>query len=150
MTAASVWARLPLTLRAVQRIEPLRPTETTLLRLLLVVTVVIIMHFATAPLEEVPFAGLGDKVLHIGAFLTLAALLDFAFPATPFGRGKVAALLAYGMMIEIVQHFVPFRTFSLLDWLADAVGIALYVAAATPVLKRTPWLQRRWAPQLSQ
>jgi VanZ family protein len=109
-----------------------------------------ITYFATAPIEAVPLAGLGDKVLHAGAFLTLAGLLDFSFPATPFGARKIASLLAYGMAIEVAQHFLPFRTFSLLDWSADAVGIALYIGAVTPVLKRMPWLQRRWAPQVSQ
>jgi len=110
----------------------------------------VIFYFATAPIESVPFAGLGDKVLHASAFLTLAGLLDFSFPVTRFDARKIAVLLAYGMTIEIVQHFLPFRTFSLLDWFADAAGIALYVGAATPLLKRMPWLHRRWAPQASQ
>jgi VanZ family protein len=127
-----------------------RRLDVILFRTTLCVAAVAITHFATAPLTEVPFAGAGDKVLHASAFLTLAGLIDFSFPGTTFGRGKVFALLAYGLAIEIVQHFIPYRTFSLLDWIADAVGIALYVAVATPILKRTPWLQRRWEPQVSQ
>ena len=128
----------------------MRRTQTTLFRIALLIATVTIAHFATAPLEAVPFVGLGDKVLHVGAFLVLASMLDFSFPSTAFGAGKVAALLAYGIAIEIVQHYLPFRSFSLLDWLADAAGIALYVAAATPILKRIPWLQRRWEPQAFQ
>jgi VanZ family protein len=124
--------------------------ETTAFRISLILGAAVITHFATAPLDAVPFAGLGDKVLHAGAFLVLGGLLDFSFPETGFGTGKIALLLAYGMAIEVVQHFLPFRTFSLLDWLADAAGIVLYVAAATPILKRTPWFQRRWDPQVSQ
>ena len=124
--------------------------ETTLFRIALFVAVATIACLATAPLEAVPFVGLGDKVLHASAFLVLAGLLDFSFPATRFAAGKVATLLAYGMAIEIAQHFLPFRSFSLLDWLADAGGIALYVAVATPILKRTAWLQRRWDPQVFQ
>jgi VanZ family protein len=127
-----------------------RINQARLFRLALFLAVVVITRVATAPLEEIPILGLGDKVLHAGAFLVLAALLDFAFPATAFGARKIVALLAYGMTIEIVQHFLPFRTLSLLDWLADAGGVALYVAVATPILKRTPYLQRRWAPQVSQ
>ena len=128
----------------------MRRIETTLFRVALLTATVVIMHFATAPLDRVPFVGLGDKVLHVSAFLVLAALIDFSFPTSAFDVRKLTTLMAYGLTIEIVQHFLPFRSFSLLDWLADGAGIALYVAAATPVLKRVPWLQRRWAPQLSQ
>jgi VanZ family protein len=127
-----------------------RRLDVTLFRTALCVAGAAITHFATAPLSAVPFAGAGDKVLHASAFLALAGLIDFSFPGAPFGRGKVFALLAYGLAIEVVQHFIPYRTFSLLDWMADAVGISVYVAVATPILKRTPWLQRRWEPQVSQ
>jgi VanZ family protein len=122
----------------------------TACRFTLCVAVGSISYFATAPLEAVPFAGISDKVLHAGAFLTLAALVDFSFPTTAFGARKVAPLLAYGLAIEVVQHVLPFRTFSLLDWLADGAGVVFYVAVATPLLKRTPWIQRRWEPQVSQ
>ncbi len=126
------------------------PIETTLFRVALFVATLVATRLATAPLEAVSFVELGDKVLHAGAFLVLAGLLDFSFPATRFGGRKVAALLAYGIGIEVVQHFVPYRSFSLLDWLADAGGVVLYVVVATPILKRTAWLQRRWDPQVFQ
>ena len=126
------------------------PIETTLFRVALFVATLVATRLATAPLEAVSFVGLGDKVLHAGAFLVLAGLLDFSFPATRFGGRKVAALLAYGIGIEVVQHFVPYRSFSLLDWLADAGGVVLYVVVATPILKHTAWLQRRWDPQVFQ
>jgi VanZ family protein len=126
------------------------PSETTLFRVALFVATLVATRLATAPIEAVPFVGLGDKVLHAGAFLVLAGLLDFSFPATPFGARKFATLLAYGMAIEVVQQFLPYRSFSLLDWLADACGVVLYVVVATPILKRTAWLQRRWDPQVFQ
>ena len=128
----------------------MRRTEKILFRLSLFVAVTAITYLATASLDVVPVLGVGDKVLHAAAFLVLAVLLDYSFPAAPFAAGKISLLLAYGIAIEITQHFLPFRSFSLLDWLADAVGVLLYVVAATPLLKRTPWLRRRWAPQVSQ
>ena len=36
---------------------------------------------------------------------------------------KVAILLAYGIQIEVAQSFVPSRYFSLLDIVADGIGI---------------------------
>lgn len=128
----------------------MRRCEKMFFRLTLSVAVAAITYLATAPLDAVPVLGVGDKVLHATAFLVLAVLVDYSFPAASFAVGKISLLLVYGIAIEITQHFLPFRSFSLLDWLADAVGVLLYVVVATPLLKRTPWLQRRWAPQASQ
>lgn len=125
-------------------------SEVTLFRTALLVATIVATRLATMSLDFTPAVGLNDKVLHVGAFLVLASLLDFSFPRNAFGTAKTATLLGYGMTIEVVQHFLPYRTFSLLDWAADAVGVVLYLAIAVPILKRTPWLQRRWAPQVSQ
>ena len=43
---------------------------------------------------------------------------------------KVAILLAYGIQIEIAQSFVPSRYFSLLDIVADGIGIVFGILAA--------------------
>lgn len=123
----------------------MQQTEKIFFRISLAVAVAAISYLATAPLDAVPLLSLGDKVLHAAAFLLLAALLDYSFPASAFTGAKISTLLVYGIAIEITQHFLPFRSFSLLDWLADAGGVSLYVVAATPLLKRTPWLRRRWA-----
>ena len=46
------------------------------------------------------------------------------------------ALLAYGLFIELVQALLPWRDFSLWDWGADGVGIALCVALACGLRRR--------------
>lgn len=84
-----------------------------------------------------------DKLNHAFAFYALALLLDFARPQTEFGVRKFAVLMAYGLAIECVQYFLPWREFSLLDMVADAVGLLLYVASI-PLLMRLPLLRRRW------
>jgi VanZ family protein len=105
---------------------------------------------ATAYLSfmQVPEMGdlqlISDKVHHAFAFFVLALLLDFAAPRTQFGLRKFSALMAFGVAIECVQYFLPWRDFSLLDMVADAVGLMLYVAGI-PLLKRVPGLRRRWA-----
>jgi len=72
-----------------------------------------------------------DKANHIFAFIVLTFLLDFAYPKSDFMRTKLIALLGYGMFIEVVQYFLPYRTFSLIDIAADGLGVLLYI-----VLKR--------------
>ena len=62
-----------------------------------------------------------DKANHILAFLVLAGLADLAYPGPAPGRGggKWLILLAYGLFIETVQYFSPYREFSGWDLVAD-------------------------------
>jgi hypothetical protein len=85
----------------------------------------------------------GDKVLHFIAFASLAALMDFSFPKSWFGMRKIMSLLLYGLLIEYVQSFMPWRSVSLLDWVADMFGIAIYLIFI-PLLRHLPLLRLRW------
>jgi VanZ family protein len=88
--------------------------------------------------------GQTDKLAHAAAFLALAGLTDFAFPRHGFNWAKALPLLAYGLGIEVIQGFLPHRFASAADWLADALGLALYLLAV-PLLRRLPLLRVRWA-----
>jgi VanZ family protein len=99
---------------------------------------------ATAKMDFPVVATINDKAAHIFAFFVLALLLDFSFPATGFHTRKVLSLLGYGLAIEIVQYFLPYRTFSLLDLAADGIGLFLY-RAMIPLLRKLPLLKDRWA-----
>jgi VanZ family protein len=80
-------------------------------------------------LALIPSSGMGvkhlDKVQHALAFFSLAALLDMA-SLRRFWQWKVPLLLGYGAMIEVLQAFLPWRSFSVADWFADALGIGIY------------------------
>jgi hypothetical protein len=80
---------------------------------------------------------------HILAFYILALLIDFAFPAKPSLLAKVIILLGYGLCIEVFQGQFTERTFSMIDFLANMIGVILYLASI-PVLKHLPWFQNRW------
>lgn len=86
---------------------------------------------------------INDKVGHIVAFLLLAFLADFSFPNEGFGWSKILPLLGYGLLIEIIQYFLPYRLFSLLDLAADATGLVVY-AWLLPALRYIPALKSRW------
>jgi len=114
-------------------------------RIALTVAVVAISYLAFTD-RQIPVVILvWDKLKHAAAFAALAMLVDFAFPAGRFGAAKMLWLIGYGVMIEVVQYFLPYREPSTLDVLADCVGIALY-ALAIPVLKHLPGLRLRWQP----
>ena len=66
-----------------------------------------------------------DKIMHTGALVGFAVLLDLATPRS-FWRWKVPVLLGYGALIEVVQSLTTWRSASLADLAADAGGILLY------------------------
>jgi VanZ family protein len=112
-------------------------------RLLLLAALIVITHLATTPLHYPVIRHIYDKANHLAAFYGLAFLIDFSFPKTKLGVAKVIGLLIYGILIEITQSFIPYRTASLLDLMADGIGIALYWLSV-PVLRYVPLLKRRW------
>ncbi|QCD45181.1 VanZ family membrane protein [Campylobacter mucosalis] len=62
-----------------------------------------------------------DKTNHFLAFSVLYFLLNFAFKLEILT--KISLLLVFGIQIEIVQSFLPSREFSLIDIIADFIGI---------------------------
>ncbi len=72
-----------------------------------------------------------DKANHILAFASLAGAAMLAFSPARSKPAVIAALLVvYGILIEVLQSFVPGRTADAADVVADAVGIALGLLAA--------------------
>lgn len=68
-----------------------------------------------------------DKLAHAATFgvLTLLFMHGFALPL----RWAAAAALLTGMLDEWHQYYLPGRTASVEDWLADLTGVLLVVAA---------------------
>lgn len=82
-----------------------------------------ITALALMPAPSVPVSTLWDKADHLLAFAVLTLLGRAAFPIT--ARRLALGLLAYGAAIELAQSALPTRSGSLLDLLADALGIGL-------------------------
>lgn len=74
-------------------------------------------------------AAVSDKLYHAAAYfvLTLVALYVFDDERPLFVAVGVVAL---GAGVEVAQGFVPYRTASLLDAVANAVGAAFAVGVA--------------------
>jgi VanZ family protein len=84
---------------------------------------VVVMALALAPPRfPIPTTG-WDKANHA---LTFAALALLGFASYPQRKAAVlAALLAYGGAIELLQGLTDYRSAEWLDWAADAIGLAL-------------------------
>ena len=112
-----------------------------LFRVVLVIVVLLVFHLATTEVQYPAVSSVNDKVGHVLAFGLLSLLADFSFPVGRFGLAKILPLLGYGVLIEVVQYFLPYREASFFDVLADGVGVALY-AMGIPMLDRIPVVRR--------
>jgi len=95
------------------------------------------------PEQELPF-GLSDKAIHFASYAAMtAAIAGFCHETRGvMSLGALAILL--GGMVELGQHFVPGRTMSLGDFVADAAGAScgtilalLWLAAIVRPLRRS-------------
>ncbi len=83
------------------------------------------IEFLATTTKDIPIVGsIWDKANHFIAFFTLYILLSMGFKSLTI-RAKSVLLLSFGMQIEIVQSFIDGRYFSLLDVVADSIGIIL-------------------------
>lgn len=119
-------------------------TSIIVFRIILVLSLLLITYLVTTELKHPIMTSVNDKLGHILAFVILAFLLDFSFPTSGFDLAKIISLLAYGMLIEVIQYFLPHRMFSLLDILADGGGLIIYVLLI-PILRHVPFLRLRWS-----
>lgn len=117
--------------------------KTLVFRVALLASVTIIMHLATTQMHYPVVEDINDKVNHIFAFYVLALLTDFSFPKDDFGFTKALALLGYGLLIEVIQYFLPYRSSSFYDLAADGAGLFVYWISL-PVLRQAPWFRTRW------
>ena len=86
-------------------------------------SVVAVLVMSLAPTGvQLPTTG-WDKTNHLAGFATLAILGSWAYGNRT--ATVMAALLAFGALIEVLQSFTSYRTAEWGDLLADALGIAI-------------------------
>lgn len=104
-------------------------------RLLLWIAVSSIFYLATTSVDHKVQSTFNDKFNHLIAFGVLSFLCHIAFQAHQSIKWA-AILFGYGLLIELVQYFLPYREFSLLDLATDLLGIVLYLVIFHPVFNR--------------
>jgi len=92
----------------------------------LFITFLVIEFLATTTIHIEVMENIWDKLNHFSAFFVLYILLSLAYTHLSV-IVKIGLLLGYGLQIEIVQSFIDGRYFSLLDVVADSIGIAIGV-----------------------
>jgi len=113
-----------------------------LFRIALAVALAITIFLATTQEAFPVLENTNDKINHILAFYVLALLADYSAPRTRFTLIKGLMILGFGLLIEVIQHFLPYREFSFFDLIADGIGIVVY-ALSQPVLGHIGILRQR-------
>ena len=94
-------------------------------KLIFYINLLVIEYLALVPEVNIELIeNIWDKFNHFFAFFVLYVLISFAYTKLNMSS-KISILLAFAMQIEIFQYFIPQRCFSMLDVLADSVGILL-------------------------
>jgi VanZ family protein len=105
-----------------------------------VIGLIVVITLSVMPSAPLPDMDVSDKLGHMAAYTALAVVGGMAFRGRSALWILAAALVLLGMGLEFVQEFVPGRTPSGYDMLANVVGIALGSAA---VISRNLILRRR-------
>jgi len=92
-----------------------------LLQLLFLIVIYTFLSLTSSPGEHVPLYN--DKLMHFSGYFVAGFSITFAFPGMPWWQ-RWLWLVAYSSGIEVAQHFMPPRTFSWLDILANVSGAA--------------------------
>jgi VanZ family protein len=91
------------------------------------------------PGDEMIRTSVGGHIEHAVAYAGTSFLV-----AAAYGRWRrvVAGLLVYAGALEMLQHFSPGRTPSVVDYLFSAIGVVLGVAALGLLARVLPQLRR--------
>ena len=92
---------------------------------LFMVSIVLFSWQLLTPAPAVQVGG-NDKLYHAMGFTWLAFSADMAWwTQGRYWLLKALPLAGYGLLTECIQYFVPGRSFSIYDWLADCSGVLL-------------------------
>ena len=96
-------------------------------RTLLFFGVIAVAWLSLAPHDAIPEVDVWDKLGHFSAYAVLAMCGGLAFPT---GRAEVAVgvlIVAYGCILEIAQLYIPGRSGTVEDAIADGLGVMVGV-----------------------
>ena len=75
------------------------------------------------PAQDLPKVNIWDKAEHAGTFFALMVLAWLGYYQKHSPQRLALLLIAYGIAIECIQFFIPSRSFSVLDMVADTTGV---------------------------
>ena len=93
---------------------------------------------------EVDLGEDSDKLAHFLAYGSLSLWFGMIFTGTSRQFGITVAIVALGVVLEFLQGLTGYRTFSIADMIANALGAVLgWGLAQTPLKNGLVWIERR-------
>jgi len=75
-----------------------------------------------------------DLVSHFLAYMALMCSGMLAFPHRMYITKLFTAFLIFSILIECIQYFLPYRSFSLLDMISNAAGLLVGISLSVVLL----------------
>ena len=91
-------------------------------RFILGISIILISILSIQEIKVEPSINLSDKFIHFSCFLYLT-IISWLSRIIYKELWLYVIVLAYGILIEIVQIYIPYRSFEFLDIFADFLGI---------------------------
>ena len=91
-------------------------------RFILGISIVLISFLSIQEIKVESSINFSDKFVHFSCFLYLT-IISWLSRIIYKELWLYVIVLAYGILIEIVQRFLPYRSFEYLDIFADSAGI---------------------------
>jgi VanZ family protein len=109
-----------------------------LLRALWILAIVVALLATLLPLgEQAPRFAYADKVFHGGYFALLGGLAVLAPRQLASAPRAALGMVGLGIAIELIQAFLPWRSFEWLDIAADSAGVLIGYAIAGRVRRQS-------------
>ncbi len=105
-------------------------------RLTLLLAIITTGYLAVIPVDLSSTINISDKLLHALAFAVLFWLADYSWSGIGLVREKWLSLFFYGLLIEFVQYFIPYREASMFDVLANVAGLLFYAGVGQRICRR--------------
>ena len=105
----------------------------TLSKIGFVIGLIAVIALSVTPGGSTPDVEISDKLAHVVAYAALALAGGIAFGGSRSLMILVAGLSLLGVGLELVQAFVPGRSASGYDGVANVIGIALGSAATKSI-----------------
>jgi VanZ family protein len=106
-----------------RRVTTAESRQVLVWRVFLISCLAVIALLAWMPGNQLPFSTASDKLNHLLAFAALGFLAWRAYPTQRVPA--LIALVAFGVLIELVQWRLPTRSAEFADLAADVIGLAL-------------------------
>jgi VanZ family protein len=108
----------------------------------------IVLSLAPVPRIDLPIDHF-DKLEHAGGYALLAAFAAMLFKERRALLMAMLGLLGLGLLMELVQAMIPWRTGDPLDVLANTAGILLGAGVAATPLARSLVVVERWLKRVA-